>query len=270
MDEQDIRITLYLADNPHNTGKKIADETKLSESNVSKRLNNLKKDGIVDNKTCSTQNGKNYSGKCWYIVKEPCVLEKLLDCLAYTTFLPTSYCESMVVYNNSCASVLTETIRSQQDECITKIRNLATQYEKIENVIPHSDLKYNKHESFGELLWVLIQTLWPSCGGPGNVAVAISCSDLIFELQQTYYDREIAPYKQAIEDARTRQDRDKAIKDKEDMDRKIITDLCGTTPKIRLLTDKEIEWLEFTGHIMNSERSIGEEIEENCDDVCFE
>lgn len=260
MDEQDIRITLYLADNPHNTGKKIAGETKLSESDVSKRLNKLKKDGIVDNKTCSTQNGKNYSGKCWYIVKEPRVLEKLLDCLADTTFLSTSYCESMSVDDNSCASALTESIRLQQDECIAKMRNLATQYEKIQNKIPHSDPKYSKRKNIGDLLWVLLQILCPSCGDPNKFVVAMACADLILELQQTYYDREIAPYKQAIEDARTRQDRDKAIKDKEDLDREIITDLCRTTPKIRPLTDKEIEWLKFTDRIMNSERSIDKEI----------
>ena len=260
MNEKDIPIILYLADNPHSTGKKIADETKLSESDVSKRLNKLKKDGVVDNKTCSTQNGKNYSGKCWYIVKEPRVFEKLLDCLADTTFLSTSYCVGMSVDDNSCASALTESIRSQQDECIAKMRNLATQYAKIQNEIPHSDLKYSKRKNIGDLLWVLLQILCPSCGDPNKFVVAMACADTIFELQQAYYDREIAPYKQAIKDARTREDRDKAVRDKEDKDRAIITDLCDTNPKITLLTDKEIEWLKFTDRIMNGESSIGKEI----------
>ena len=79
---KDARIIMYLADNQNSGGKTIADKTGLSESYVSKHLNKLKEVGIVDYNTCSPQDGKNYTGKCWYIIgviKNSAVLKYLLD-----------------------------------------------------------------------------------------------------------------------------------------------------------------------------------------------
>lgn len=70
MHENDIHIVQYLVDNPKSMGKIIAEEKKLSESEVSKRLNKLKKRRIVDNETCPSQDDKNYTGKCWYVNRD--------------------------------------------------------------------------------------------------------------------------------------------------------------------------------------------------------
>jgi hypothetical protein len=79
MNEKDTRIILYLASEPNSIGKAIADKTDLSESEVSKHLNNLKKDNILDNQTCPTQEGKNYAGKCWYVIEDFPILKKLVN-----------------------------------------------------------------------------------------------------------------------------------------------------------------------------------------------
>ena len=76
---KDARIILYLADNQNNGGKTIADKTGLSESEVSKHLNKLKEAGIVDYNTCSPQDGKNYTGKCWYVNSDPDTFAELLN-----------------------------------------------------------------------------------------------------------------------------------------------------------------------------------------------
>ena len=78
MNEKDMPIILYLANNPNSTGKTITDETGLNESNVSKHLNKLKEKSIVDYKTCLPQDGKNYTGKCWYILDDPDTFVTLL------------------------------------------------------------------------------------------------------------------------------------------------------------------------------------------------
>ena len=80
--EKDARIIMYLADNQNSGNKTIADKTGLSASDVSKHLNKLKEVGIVDYDTCSPQDGKKYTGKCWYIIgiiKNSAVLKYLLD-----------------------------------------------------------------------------------------------------------------------------------------------------------------------------------------------
>lgn len=79
MNEKDTRIILYLASEPNSIGKAIADKTDLSESEVSKHLNNLKKKNILDNQTCPTQEGKNYTGKCWYVIEDLPILKKLVN-----------------------------------------------------------------------------------------------------------------------------------------------------------------------------------------------
>ena len=79
MNEKDTRIILYLVSEPNSTGKAIADKTDLSESEVSKHLNNLKKENILDNQTCPTQEGKNYTGKCWYTIEDLSILKKLVN-----------------------------------------------------------------------------------------------------------------------------------------------------------------------------------------------
>ena len=95
---KDARIIMYLADNQNSGGKTIAEKTGLSESDVSKHLNKLKKVGIVDYNTCSPQDGKNYTGKCWYIIeiiKNSAVFKYLLDIFIgsknQSTFLDSKY-----------------------------------------------------------------------------------------------------------------------------------------------------------------------------------
>ena len=100
---KDARIIMYLADNQNSGGKTIADKTGLSESDVSKHLNKLKEVGIVDYNTCSPQDGKNYIGKCWYIIgiiKNSAVFKYLLDIFIgsknQSAFLDSRYLHSQM------------------------------------------------------------------------------------------------------------------------------------------------------------------------------
>ena len=96
---KDACIIMYLADNQNIGGGIIADETSLNKSYVSKHLNKLKEVGIVDYNTCSPQEGKNYTGKCWYVNPDPETFAKLLKTFIgnkhLEDFLHSPYVEGM-------------------------------------------------------------------------------------------------------------------------------------------------------------------------------
>ena len=99
MNEKDARIILYLAKNQNSMSKIIADKTNLNESNVSKYLKKLKEMEIVDYNTCPSQDGKGYTGKCWYVNSDPDTFATLLNMFVGTKdqkeFLASAYCKQM-------------------------------------------------------------------------------------------------------------------------------------------------------------------------------
>ena len=99
MNEKDVRIILYLAKNQNSMSKIIADKTNLNESNVSKYLKKLKEMEIVDYNTCPSQDGKGYTGKCWYVNSDPDTFATLLNMFVGTKdqkeFLASAYCKQM-------------------------------------------------------------------------------------------------------------------------------------------------------------------------------
>ena len=179
MDEKHIPALMYLCVNPYSTGKEIAQNTDLSESDVSKHLNTLKKEGIVDNKTCQPQKGKNYTGKCWFVVN-----------------------------NLNAYQKIGEFQTSQTDEIIKKIRDLMNLY----NTVNYAPITNNEEELPRDAFFTLcdiVSAVCPPNIDPRKVLASLLVHNAVWELERTYYETKIAPYNQAIESAKNKEERDK-------------------------------------------------------------
>jgi len=220
MDEKNAPVIMCLYDNPYSTGKEIAQYTGLSKSNVSKHLNALKKEGIVNNKTCQPQKGKNYTGKCWFVVNEFNAVTKI------TAFQI-----------------------AQKDKIVEKIRESMELHEATKNAPIMENEEKNPMDGFFTLCDI-IPEVCPQNIDPRKVLASLLVHDVIFELERTYYETKIAPYNQAIESAETQEERYKAIKRKEDMKTHILEYVLTPRPVLekemhRGCTEKEKEWINF-------------------------
>ena len=220
MDEKHIPTLMYLYANPYSTGKEIAQYSGLSESNVSKHLNALKKEGIVDNETCQPQKGKNYTGKCWFVVNGFNAIMKI-----------------------------TEFQISQKDKIVKEIRDLINMHDAIDNAPIMNNEEKNPADGFFTLCDIIFNVC-PQNIDPRKVLASLLVHDVIFELERTYYETKIAPYNQAIESAETQEERDKATRRREEMESHIFQDVL--TPRsilknqtFRDYTEKEREWVDF-------------------------
>ncbi len=99
MNENDQTILMCLVNTNAITGKEISRETGVVESVVSKHLNALRTHGIVEYTTCSPQDGKRYTGKCWELVSAPDVFETLIHLFIQTehfeSFLESDYVDAI-------------------------------------------------------------------------------------------------------------------------------------------------------------------------------
>ena len=215
MDEKQMRTISCLLGNPYSIGKEIAQKTDLSESDVSKCLNVLKKEGFVDNMPSQSQKGKNYTGKSWYIVNEMETVRKLTDF-----------------------------VMKREQSLIKKIKELTRIYNEIRN----HGCKYPTCDFM--ILCDIVPEMCPPYIDPRKIKAALLSHDMIFELMRTYYETKIAPHNQAIENAKTQEERDKAIQQKDDTEARIIGDLLSfsldaSKKRYKDYTKKEEEWVNF-------------------------
>ena len=209
-----MRVILNLYVNPYSTGKEIAQNTGLREPDVSKLLNMLKKENTIDNKPCQPQKDKNYSGKCWYIVDRFTTLEKAVEALG-----------------------------TQKQNIIKKIEDLMDQYSMLDN---HGTESNRGFFAFADVLYMIC----PPCIDPRKMSEAMLCHHNIFELERVYYETKIAPYKNAVESAKTQKERDIAIKKKEAEDVRIFSSvftpsIAGISEPYLDCTEKDEEWVDF-------------------------
>ena len=215
MDEKQMRIIAYLLGNPHSIGKEIAQKTNLSESDVSKRLNMLKKEGVVDSIFSQPQKGKGYIGKSWHIINDAETIVKLTDFAM-----------------------------EREQSLINEIKELTHIYDEIRN----HGCKYPTHDFV--ILCHIVPKMCPPYVDPRKISAALLAHDTIFELERTYYETKIAPHNQAIENAKTQEERDKAIQQKDGTKARIIGDLFtlsldASKKRYKDYTKKEEEWVNF-------------------------
>ena len=220
MKEKTVLTLMYIYANPYSSNKETAQGTGLSKSDVSKHLNALKKEGIVDHKICQPQKGKNYIGKCWFVVNEFNAIMKVVE---FQT--------------------------SQKEKIVEQIRDLMNTYDVMSNAPIMENEENNPADGFFALCDIIFEVC-PQNIDPRKVLASLLVHDAVFELERTYYETKIAPYNRAIESAKTEEERDKATKQKKEMESHILEYVLTPRPVLEKemysdYTEKEKEWIDF-------------------------
>lgn len=246
-------VLTFLADHPYTIGKNIASATGISEPDVSKTLSKMESMGIVTNKINRTKEGKNYTGKHWWIILDFPTLEKILPIIADTdyelNFLQSNYClvffdEVRFDENAKSRERLSELFVEQQQKVVDEINRLMIRYHNF-NWREHEIKDYEKVLG----LLQVVPKMFPPYIDSRKISAALLSHDKIFQFQRLYYNTKIAPYNQAIEDAKTEEESKKAIKEKEWMENQIFindfTIRSLNTNEMKDCTADERTWVNF-------------------------
>lgn len=217
-----VAVLAFLADHPSTIGKDIASATGISEPDVSKTLTMLKSMAIVTSETRRTKEGKNYTGKYWCIVHDVPALKKILPIIADTDyesdFLNSEY--SLSDENEKSGKLFYEFCEEQQQKIIVEINRLVVRHFSLGWGILGSSEVWDYFRLIN-LIYFVVPKMFPTYIDPRKITDALLSHDKIFQFQRLYYDTRIAPYVQAIEDAKTVEEMKKATKEKEEMKNQI-------------------------------------------------